>query len=100
MSWMYFLACLTCWWADTTPAQAGGDNSSGISCKWLLVSACSAMAGVICILFAWAKTKDTRIEELHKEKDVVQDARLKDFQDRYDRLSRRGKNKESSGSAL
>lgn len=80
MSWA-MMACLTCW------AQAG--NDSGITCKWLLVGSLGPMAAVIVALFIWGKTKDLKIDELHKAKDTVQDSRLQDFKDRYDKLSHR-----------
>lgn len=76
----WVVACLTCW-ADS--------NDSGITCMWLLIGACGPMALVIGALWVWGKGKDTEIKELHVAKDVVQDARLQDFKERYDKLSHR-----------
>lgn len=83
----WVMTCVWCggWFSEAT--QVG--NDSGVSCRWLLTSACAALVGAILALFTWGKAKDARIEELHKEKDAVQDARLSDFKDRYDRLARR-----------
>lgn len=67
MGWatIAILACLTCWWRGDAPSQTMGDTT--ITCKWLLIGACSSMAAVIFAL--WRALEKSNSGRLHDLKD-------------------------------
>lgn len=79
MGWASMLLCLTCWWRETE-----GDNTSGVSCRWLLVGMGGGMSAVIVFLAFWLKAT-------LKEKDADKDARYEDMKERYDKLDQKKK---------